>query len=171
MFLLCKGSHFYRRFQSQFCCIFSVFSQQFHQVDGQQPLSGPMALSSFSGFGNAAPLLENSVRQKSGGIHHGIGKIQQFIFTFGAKYPFQAFFRLRYASYCASSITPVALPCVHLYTCYPPGKYYKISQNFIPRPPGGNSDTGCPERSAPLSLLPLRRPCYTGRRLPLPHCS
>lgn len=67
-----------------------------------------MALSSFSGFWNAAPLLENIVQQEDGGIHHRIGKIQQFIFTFGAKYPFQVFFRLRYASYRASSITPVA---------------------------------------------------------------
>ena len=67
-----------------------------------------MALSSFSGFWNAVPLLENSVQQKDGGIHHRIGKIQQFIFTFGAKYPFQVFFWLRYASYRASSITPVA---------------------------------------------------------------
>ena len=77
-------------------------------MDGQQPLSDPMAVSSFSSCGNAVPLLENSVRQKDGGIQHEIGRIKQSIFTFGAKYQVQAFSRFRQASYRAASITPVA---------------------------------------------------------------
>lgn len=67
----------------------------------------PWPSAPFPVFGTPPLCLRIAYSKRTAGIHHRIGKIQQFIFTFGAKYPFQVFFRLRYASYRASSITPV----------------------------------------------------------------